>query len=111
MLKRKNTVKRKSNNSAAFVLGSLFGGLVGAVAALWKTPQTGEQLREKITGLIPQMNGGSSTLDFSTVPAEVHPHDQRLALGTATGEPTAEGIGHVATTEELVRPPVIPVEA
>ncbi len=32
----------------AFVFGSVVGGAVGAVAALWKTPQSGEELRRKL---------------------------------------------------------------
>jgi hypothetical protein len=32
----------------AFVFGSIVGGAVGAVAALWKTPQSGEELRRKL---------------------------------------------------------------
>jgi len=32
----------------AFVFGSILGGAVGAVAALWKTPQSGAELRRTL---------------------------------------------------------------
>jgi len=38
----------KGRHRGAFVFGSLLGGAVGAVAALWKTPQSGEELRRKL---------------------------------------------------------------
>ena len=107
MAKRKNTSKTKSrgSNSAAFVIGSLFGGLVGGATALWKTPQSGEELRAKLTGALTTGGKNTSTLDFSTVPAESKSTVGDKAPGEATGEPTESGIGHVATTEELIRPP------
>lgn len=38
----------KGRHRGAFVFGSILGGAVGAVAALWKTPQSGEELRRKL---------------------------------------------------------------
>ncbi len=38
----------KSRHRGAFVFGSILGGAVGAVAALWNTPQSGEDLRRKL---------------------------------------------------------------
>lgn len=38
----------KGGHKGAFVFGSVLGGAVGAVAALWKTPQSGEDLRRKL---------------------------------------------------------------
>lgn len=38
----------KSRHRGAFVFGSIVGGAVGAVAALWNTPQSGEELRRKL---------------------------------------------------------------
>ena len=108
MIKRKvkqTKSKRKSNNSAAFVIGSLFGGLIGAATALWKTPQSGEQLRSKVTGALNQGGGDTPTLDFSTSSSASETSVGTKAPGEATGEPTDTGIGHVATTEELLRPP------
>lgn len=40
----------KKRHNAAFVVGSVIGGLAGAAAALWKTPYSGEELRHKLTG-------------------------------------------------------------
>ena len=105
--KDKSKPKSRGNNSAAFVFGSLLGGLVGGAAALWKTPQTGEQLRAKLAGALTPGGGSSSTLDFSTAPVVDRATVGDKAPGEATGEPTESGIGHVATTEELVRPPVV----
>jgi hypothetical protein len=106
-LKVKNTKRKstKSNNSAAFVLGSLFGGLIGAATALWKTPQSGEQLRSRVTGALNSGEGEPKTLKFSTTPASVSIVTGDKAPGEATGELTDSGIGHAATTEELIRPP------
>jgi hypothetical protein len=42
-------VAKKSHN-AAFVVGSVLGGLVGAGVALWKTPYSGPELRSMLTG-------------------------------------------------------------
>lgn len=34
-------------NTGAFIAGGVIGGLVGAAVTLWKTPQSGHELREK----------------------------------------------------------------
>ena len=47
---RKKTRKTSGDHGAAFVIGSLIGGLTGAVIALWKTPQSGAELRHRVTG-------------------------------------------------------------
>ncbi|MEO8447023.1 MAG: YtxH domain-containing protein [bacterium] len=41
-------MSREKNNSNAFILGILTGGLLGAAAALLYAPQTGKQLRKDI---------------------------------------------------------------
>jgi gas vesicle protein len=38
----------RSSNSGAFIVGTVLGGLVGAAAALWKTPQSGRELRQSV---------------------------------------------------------------
>jgi len=40
----------KTRHNAAFVVGSVLGGLVGAGVALWKTPYSGSELRTMIAG-------------------------------------------------------------
>jgi len=35
-------------HTAAFIVGTVAGGLVGAAMALWKTPHTGDELRSAI---------------------------------------------------------------
>lgn len=42
------TAKAGERHNAAFVVGSVLGGVVGAAVALWKAPQTGEELRQKL---------------------------------------------------------------
>lgn len=37
-----------SNHRGAFIFGSILGGAVGAVAALWNTPQSGKELRQMV---------------------------------------------------------------
>lgn len=37
-------------HNAAFVVGSILGGVIGAAATLWKAPRTGEELRGKLMG-------------------------------------------------------------
>lgn len=41
---------KNNRHNAAFVVGSVLGAVVGAGAALWKTPYTGQELREKLAG-------------------------------------------------------------
>jgi gas vesicle protein len=38
----------RERHRGAFVIGSILGGAVGALAALWNTPQSGEELRRKL---------------------------------------------------------------
>lgn len=37
-----------SKHRGAFIVGSILGGAVGAVAALWNTPQSGKELRQMV---------------------------------------------------------------
>jgi len=47
---RKKSKRKSGDHSAAFITGSLLGGLTGAILALWKTPQSGFELRQKVAG-------------------------------------------------------------
>jgi gas vesicle protein len=124
MARTKRRKSGRSDHSAAFVVGSIIGGLVGAVTALWKTPQSGTELRAKLASSLPAPGGGDSGLNFSTVRAsqpasEVSVHQTAAQIeatqsvtstpAASTTDPEAElpasGIGHAATTEELTRPP------
>jgi len=49
-VKRKDDDVAKTRHNAAFVVGSVVGGLVGAGVALWKTPYAGSELRSMLTG-------------------------------------------------------------
>ncbi len=40
----------RNRHNAAFVVGSVLGGIAGAAVALWKTPYSGAELRSKLTG-------------------------------------------------------------
>jgi hypothetical protein len=37
-------------NTGAFIAGSVIGGVIGAAVALWKTPQSGPELRASLSG-------------------------------------------------------------
>ena len=39
---------RSDRHRGAFIVGSVLGGAVGAAAALWNTPQSGRELRQKL---------------------------------------------------------------
>ncbi len=47
--KSSQTGKAGERHNAAFVVGSVLGGVIGAAATLWKAPQTGDELRHKLT--------------------------------------------------------------
>jgi gas vesicle protein len=38
----------KNDHTGAFIFGTILGGAVGAVAALWNTPQSGKELRQTV---------------------------------------------------------------
>lgn len=149
----------RQRHNAAFVVGSMLGGIAGAAAALWKAPQSGVELRSQISERIGGFTGsvssrgapsavgstesrstsgssgvGGKFLSFvenATAPivgvklghtAERAPSDTTgsrasdtsagervLAPHESTGETSEAGIGHVASTDELVRP-TVPVE-
>jgi hypothetical protein len=42
------TMAKSSSHRGAFIFGSILGGAVGTVAALWNTPQSGYELRRKL---------------------------------------------------------------
>jgi len=50
----------KSRNNGAFIIGAMLGGAVGAVAALWNTPQSGQELRRKLGFESPAVVGATS---------------------------------------------------
>jgi hypothetical protein len=55
-------------NTGAFIAGSVLGGVVGAAIALWKTPQSGPELRASLSGgerhgAVPYRSGDVDTAD------------------------------------------------
>lgn len=58
-------------HNAAFVVGSILGGVAGAAAALWKTPQSGPELRAKLAGRL-GVGGGTGRAVSSDAPDTVH---------------------------------------
>ncbi len=50
----------KSGHNGAFIVGSILGGAVGAVTALWKTPQSGAELRARL-GIEREVSHAAST--------------------------------------------------
>lgn len=60
--------KPAERHNAAFVVGSVLGGVIGAAAALLKAPQTGDELRQRLTS-----SGGDE------------PRTRRVVSGVRTG--------------------------
>lgn len=58
-------------HNAAFVVGSILGGVAGAAAALWKTPQSGPELRARLAGRL-GVGGGTGRAVSSDAPDTVH---------------------------------------
>ena len=54
--------KTRNRHNAAFVVGSGLGGVAGAAIALWKTPYSGVELRERITGGTSTTTGSGATV-------------------------------------------------
>lgn len=46
----------KRSGNGAFIFGSIIGGAVGSALALWNTPQSGKELRQKL-GIEPLVAG------------------------------------------------------
>lgn len=55
----------RQRHNAAFVVGSVLGGVAGAAAALWKAPQSGSELRAKVAE---RLGGSGGTSMNTTVP-------------------------------------------
>lgn len=66
----------KTRHNAAFVVGSVIGGLAGAAAALWKTPYSGDELRSKLTGGGQATNGSRVEGDAIVATPEHREHGQ-----------------------------------
>jgi gas vesicle protein len=52
---------REPDGSGCFLLGLLFGGLAGAVVALWKAPKSGVALRQQIAAQANALRHGATT--------------------------------------------------
>lgn len=72
----------KKRHNAAFIVGSVVGGLVGAAAALWKTPYTGEELRGRITGSALQTRSVTGEAGTSTTSQETGTSFKSKVLST-----------------------------
>lgn len=66
-------------HNAAFVVGSILGGVIGAAAALWKAPQTGEELRRTLT------SGGEDEVRSGLVVSSVRTGSGRVLDSARTG--------------------------
>lgn len=98
---------KKQRHNAAFVVGSIVGGLVGAAAALWKTPYTGEELRAKM-GL-----GDTHSLEGDTL--RITPEGEMVNITASTESTTTAGAGRslkdkVLSTVEHTLAPIVGVE-
>jgi len=77
--KARQTGKARERHNAAFVVGSVVGGVVGAATALWKAPQTGEELRRKLT------SGGDGEAPSGRVVSSVRTGSGRALGGARAG--------------------------
>lgn len=59
-------------HNAAFVVGSILGGVAGAAAALWKTPQSGPELRAKLAERLGMGGGTTGRAASPDAPDAVH---------------------------------------
>lgn len=82
-------------HTAAFVVGSMAGGLVGAVVALWKTPQSGPELRAQLTAATDPNNPDNALPRHSSKALEVIEGLLAPVVGVELGK-TANGSGPVA---------------
>lgn len=85
-------------HNAAFVVGSVVGGLAGAAAALWTTPKSGEELRR-------QLAGGGRSADVTTV--RVAGSETEPVRGSAAGAPLS---GRVLSFVERAAAPIVGVK-
>jgi gas vesicle protein len=83
-----------SNGGGAFFTGFIIGGLVGAVAALLWTPQSGEKTRLQL-----QERGIELKTQFEDMTAELQERSKGVAEGDATAE-TPQSEDEPATSEE-----------
>ena len=79
-------------HTAAFIVGSVAGGLVGAVVALWKTPQSGPELRAQITSATDPNNPENQLPRHSSKALEVIESVLAPVVGVELGK-TANGSG------------------
>lgn len=97
----------KGRHSGAFVFGSIVGGAVGAVAALWKTPQSGEELRRKlgfesevvqtVTGAAKQASASATSLAEAAKPL---PGKALGLVEKATAPLVGVKLGHTANNSQ-----------
>ncbi len=84
-------------HTAAFVVGSIAGGLIGAGMALWKTPQSGSELRAQIISAGDPSSAGSQAPRHSSRALEVVESLLAPVVGVELGK-TANGSGPLPTT-------------
>lgn len=84
------TGKAGERHNAAFVVGSVLGGVVGAAAALWKAPQTGDDLRHRLT------SGGGDKARSGRVVSGVRTGSGRVLGSARSGWGRVAGTGSTA---------------
>jgi gas vesicle protein len=70
-------VARNNRHNVAFVVGSVLGAVVGAAAALWKTPYSGEELRTKLSSGSAGKDTSSTAQTMGTTPTASAASNQR----------------------------------
>ena len=95
----------RNRHNGAFVFGTLVGGAVGAMTALWKTPYSGAELRHKLG--LPGDAGATSPADTTASPEPAPPRASRpltaraLALIEQAAAPlVGVKLGHTANNSQ-----------
>lgn len=89
--------KTRNRHNAAFVVGSVLGGVAGAAIALWKTPYSGAELRERIAGgsgsgtTMTGAGGGSAEPRFSSKLLSTVENTLAPVVGVKLGKTAHEG--------------------
>jgi gas vesicle protein len=103
----------KRSGGGAFFFGSVIGGAVGSLVALWKTPQSGKELRQKLglesepvtTVTAATKSAASTATDVARSAAQSATSVARTAAATATGaakgavDSAAQVVRHDSTSD------------
>lgn len=96
----------RQRHNAAFITGSILGGVGGAAAALWRAPRSGSELRALLAERL-GATGGSSAVAPASAPAGVRdetPTGLTTSAPVETGESAGAGSSNVSRAWNATRP-------